>query len=258
MSIHLLAPTEMNDNTKRFSNRAEDYVKYRPTYPEKVVTILEKEVKLDKSKTIADLGSGTGISSKLFLIKGYTVLGVEPNTEMRQAAEQLLSGFTNFNSINGSAEQTNLPDKSVDLIFCGQAFHWFDKGKSKTEFGRILRENGNLVLVWNSRSTRSAFQSDYEKALYENIEEYKFVNHRNIRDEELSEFFFPKKMSKVCIDNKQTLNLEGLKGRLNSSSYCPKSGKRHDKLMLEIERIFEKYQVNNTIEFEYETLIYWC
>ena len=248
----------MSDNTKRFSDRVEDYVKYRPSYPDEMVKILEEKIEIDKSITMADIGSGTGISSIPFLKKDYAVIGVEPNKEMREAAEHLLSNFTNFRSVNGSAEKTNLPDQSIDLIFCGQAFHWFDKEKSKIEFDRIFKGNRNLILAWNSRSTESSFQSEYEKALYDNIEEYKFVNHRNISDEQISNFFSPEGMNKTCLDNQQVLDLDGLKGRLKSSSYCPKSGNQYNKLMLKIEQIFEKYKVNNSIELKYETQLYWC
>lgn len=248
----------MNDNTKRFSNRVADYIKYRPNYPQEVVHILERETKLNITKKIADIGSGTGISSLLFLKRNYFVFGVEPNKEMRNAAEQMLSEFKNFKSVEGTAENTNLPDKSIDLIFSGQAFHWFDKEKCKIEFERILKENGNLVLVWNSRSSKSSFQKEYEKALFDNIEEYKSVNHRNMNESEIANFFFPKTMHKVSLGNKQVLGMQGLKGRLLSSSYCPKSGDKHDILMKKIEQIFEKYQVNNEVEFEYETQIFWC
>lgn len=248
----------MSDNTKRFSDRVADYIKYRPGYLQEVVHILERETKLNITKKIADIGSGTGISSLLFLRRNYAVIGVEPNKEMRSAAEQMLSEFKNFKSVEGTAENTNLPDKSVDLIFSGQAFHWFDKKKCKIEFERILKENGNLVLVWNSRSSKSSFQREYEKALFDNIEEYKLVNHRNISEDEISNFFFPKAMHKIFIDNKQVLDLQGLKGRLLSSSYCPKSGEEHNKLMEKMGQIFDKHQVNNEIEFEYETQIYWC
>lgn len=248
----------MSDNTKRFSDRVADYIKYRPNYPEKIVDILEQLAKINKTKKVADIGSGTGISSILFLKRNYNVIGVEPNTEMRTAAEQILFDFKNFKSVDGTAENTNLPDKCVDLIFSGQAFHWFDKEKCKIEFNRILKDNGNLVLVWNSRSSKSGFQKEYEKALFDNIEEYKFVNHRNISESEVSNFFFPKIVHKICVDNKQVLDLQGLKGRLLSSSYCPKSGEHYNKLMKKIEQIFGKYRVNNEIEFEYETQIYWC
>lgn len=246
----------MSNSTIRFSDRVEDYIKYRPTYPKELVDILKKELNLDFDNIIADIGSGTGISSIPFLDNGNTVYGVEPNKEMRQAAEEVLKEYHNFISIDGTAEDTTLPDKSVDVIFCGQAFHWFDKTKSKKEFERILKDNGHIIFVWNSRSTKSDFQKEYENALLENIDEYKFVNHRNISDTEIQDFFEPKTMSVFKTDNKQTFDLEGLKGRLKSSSYCPKSGQSYDRLMAQIESIFDKYKSNNSIEFEYETQIY--
>jgi ubiquinone/menaquinone biosynthesis C-methylase UbiE len=246
----------MNNNTTRFSDRVEEYIKYRPTYPSKLLAILKKELKLNFDNTIADIGSGTGISSIPFLDNNNIVYGVEPNKEMREAAEQILKKYPKFISINGAAEETTLPDKSIDIIFCGQAFHWFDKTKSKKEFDRILKDNGHIVFVWNSRSTKSDFQNEYEDALFENIDEYKFVNHRTISDDEIREFFAPKTLDIFRLYNKQNFNLEGLQGRLKSSSYCPKSGPGYDRLMVQIESIYKKYEVNDNIEFEYETQIY--
>lgn len=248
----------MNDNKQRFSDRVEDYIKYRPHYPDEVVSVLEKEIGLDHRMTIADIGSGTGISSLPFLKRNYTVIGVEPNREMREASEQTLSGYIQFTAVDGSAEASKLPDKSVDVILCGQAFHWFDQTKCKVEFDRILKDGGHQVFIWNARSTKSRFQKEYEKALNDHIPEYKFVNHRNIDDSEIARFFLPKTSNKICLANKQVLSLQGLKGRLMSSSYCPKSGEQHDRLMLAMERLFDKYQANGTIEFEYETQMYWC
>jgi ubiquinone/menaquinone biosynthesis C-methylase UbiE len=220
--------------------------------------VLEEALKLDDSRVIADIGSGTGISSLPFLQKGYTVQAVEPNKEMREAAEQMLSDFPNFRSVNGAAEETNLPDNSVDLVFCAQAFHWFDKEKCKKEFNRILTENGHIVLAWNDRNMNSGFQQEYEQLLYDNLDEYKFVNHRNISEEIVEAFFAPKAMNKIILQNSQTFDFSGLAGRLRSSSYFPKSGEKYDELMATMKDIFDKYQRNNTIIFEYDTKIYWC
>lgn len=247
----------MKDNTKRFSDRVQDYIKYRPHYPEELIPFLKENIGLNESKIIADIGSGTGISSIPFLKNRNKVFGVEPNKEMREAAEKLLSVYPNFKSIDGSSEQTNLPANSVDIVFAGQAFHWFDKTESKTEFDRIVKKNGNIVLVWNSRSVHSQFLQDYEKVLYEIIEEYKLVNHRNISDEEISQFFSPKKVNKATLENQQILDLNGLKGRLLSSSYCPKSGPVYRKLMERIALLFNKHEKNGQIVFEYETQVYY-
>jgi len=246
------------DSTKRFSNRVEDYIKYRPSYPVEIIETLEKHIGLSKEKIIADVGSGTGISSEPFLKNGNLVYGVEPNKEMREAQENILSGYPRFESVNGTAENTNLKENSIDIIFCGQAFHWFDKKKTKDEFDRILKDKSNIILVWNSRSKRSVFLNEYEKVLYTQIEAYKNVNHRNIQDSEIAEFFNPKPLKVLELVNQQKFDLEGLKGRLKSSSYCPKEGEAFKSLMKRIDRLFEKYQNNDEVLFEYETKMYCC
>ena len=159
----------MSKNTvERFSNRVENYVKYRPGYPPEMLDFFRDELNLQKSSVIADIGSGTGISARLFLENGNKVFGVEPNEPMREAAEEFLQDFPNFESINGTAENTTLADKSVDFITAAQAFHWFDKVKVPLEFRRILRDNGHIVLIWNKRAIDSNdFLRDYENFLLE-------------------------------------------------------------------------------------------
>src|SRR4026208_981769 len=140
-----------NDPTKRFSKRVENYIQYRPKYPPAVFDFLRNELNLAPSSIIADVGSGTGISSEMFLRNGNTVFGIEPNSEMREAGERNLSQFASFKSIYGTAEATTLEDHSVDFVIAGQAFHWFDRARSRAEFFRILKKNGWVVLIWNDR-----------------------------------------------------------------------------------------------------------
>ncbi len=121
----------MSDTVERFSNRVENYVKYRPGYPREVLDLFRDEMNLTENSVIADIGSGTGISAKLFLENGNEVFGVEPNAAMRGAAEEFLREFPKFKSVDGTAENTNLPDNSVDLVVAAQAFHWFDKDKTR-------------------------------------------------------------------------------------------------------------------------------
>src|SRR5665647_2588353 len=138
----------MKTSTTRFSDRVEYYIKYRPHYSQKFIEILKTKIGLNSNSIIADIGSGTGISSALFLSNGNKVFAVEPNKEMREAAELIYSKESNFASINGTAEQTNLKENSIDIIFRAQAFHWFNTIETKAEFNRILKPNGNIVLVW--------------------------------------------------------------------------------------------------------------
>src|SRR5262245_45297249 len=123
--------------TSRFSDRVENYIKYRPGYPPALMVCLAGEFGLLPSHLVADIGSGTGISTELLLRNGNVVQGVEPNAEMRSAAERLLAGFGNFHSVAATAEATTLANASVDWVMAGQAFHWFDVPRFRAECLRI-------------------------------------------------------------------------------------------------------------------------
>lgn len=246
----------MKNNYDRFSETVKDYIKYRPGYPDSMLTALDERIDLSKIKNIADIGSGTGLSSKPFLNQLMKVFAVEPNDEMRKAAESIFKDNNNFISVKGDSVNTNLPDKSVDLIFCGQSFHWFDLKKTKLEFNRILKSEGHIVLAWNERDIESPLQNEYESILLDNIQEYRFVNHKLISDVVVGEFLQPKTITTVELENLQYFDLQGLKGRANSSSYMPKSGQLHDKIMRLLERLFQKYAVEEMVEFRYKTKIY--
>ena len=140
-----------SNSTTRFSDRVEDYVKYRPHYPVAVLTYLQATYSFSSSWVVADIGSGTGISTELFLAAGNRVDAVEPNREMRRKAEELLSGHPGFVSIDGTAEATGLPEASVDLIVAGQAFHWFEPVATRREFVRIARPGAVAALIWTQR-----------------------------------------------------------------------------------------------------------
>lgn len=181
----------MTNTIERFSNRVSNYVKYRPGYPGEVLQLFRDEMGLNETSVIADIGSGTGISSKLFLENGNKVFGVEPNTPMRAAAEELLLDFGNFKSIDGTAEKTNLPDSSVDFVIAAQAFHWFDAEKTRNEFKRILKENGYVALIWNERQLKTTeFLVDYENFLLKFANDYAKVRHDKVNEESL-EIFSP-------------------------------------------------------------------
>ncbi len=155
------------DAKQRFSNRVGDYVRYRPSYPSALVDLLRAECGLRPDHVMADVGSGTGILSRMFLENGNRVFGVEPNDEMRHAGEDYLSTFKKFSSIAGSAEATTLADASLDFVTVAQAFHWFEPAAARTEFQRILRRDGFVVIVWNDRLfDTTPFLREYEALLH--------------------------------------------------------------------------------------------
>ncbi len=245
-------------STTRFSSRVADYVKWRPHYPAGIVPVLRREGLLPEGGAVADVGSGTGISTKLFLEQGHPVVAVEPNTEMRAASDEWLGGEPGYRSVNGTAEATTLTEASVDLVFCAQAFHWFDREASKREFARILKPGGQVVLCWNNRDETQPFQLDYEKALREYLPEYTYVSHKYLTEEEIAAWFAPHGLRQVDLEYHQSFDLEGLKGRLRSSSYCPKSGPEHDAVMRRMEELFKQYASGGVLRFSYITNLFWA
>jgi SAM-dependent methyltransferase len=245
--------------TERFSDRVENYVKYRPGYPAAVAERLRELNVLKNKSVVADIGSGTGISSLLFLQNDCEVFGVEPNKEMREAAEVFLKDEKLFHSINASAENTTLENNSVDIILAGQAFHWFDVEKSKTEFKRILKPEGNVVLMWNDRRTDSTdFLKAYEDLLKMFGTDYLKVNHKNIDEKIFDSFWGVEKWNSFTVENFQDFTFEGLKGRLFSSSYVPAEDHPDSAFMVNVlKKIFTRYQENGTVRFEYDTRIFY-
>ncbi len=246
-----------NNNTTRFSNRVDNYVKYRPHYPSAIVDFLQEKHQLSPDKTVADIGSGTGISSLLFLDKGYRVTGIEPNKEMREKSEELLKDYSNFKTTSGTAENTLLGNASIDAILSGQAFHWFDKEKCSKEFERILQPNGLVILIWNERLVASDFEKEYDKLIIQYASNYVSIDHRNISDKDIEAFCQPHKVELTVFPNKQVFDFDGLKGRLLSSSYMPtENEKGFDEMITDLHTLFNKFQNNSTIEILYDTKVY--
>jgi SAM-dependent methyltransferase len=250
----------MKDPTQRFSNRVENYVKYRPGYPKEILQIFRRDMGFTESSLIADIGSGTGISSRLFLENGGLVsgriFGVEPNEPMRRAAEEFLKDFPAFTSINGTSAATTLPDSYLDLIIAAQAFHWFEPEKTRAEFKRILRPEGYVALIWNERQTDSTpFLREYEQFLLKFASDYKMVRHENTGEKELRAFF-GKDFSVATFSNEQVFDLDGLIGRALSSSYMPAAGDERYEAMLEaLKALFTKHQEQGRITILYDTKV---
>ncbi|TND09545.1 MAG: methylase [Bacteroidetes bacterium] len=247
------------DKLQRFSNRVENYVRFRPRYPETVAGELRKAGVLSEGMTVADIGSGTGFSAELFLDAGCRVIGVEPNKEMREAGDKLLSGNPRFSSADATAEATGLDAHSIDLVAAGQAFHWFDREKFKTECRRILRPGGNIALIWNDRQTDSTdFLKAYEDLLKMCGTDYKDVNHKNVADEVFDALWGKGNWKSFSVPNHQDFNFEGLKGRLFSSSYVPAEDHPDSKFMTDVlKKIFLRYQENGTVRFQYDTTVFY-
>lgn len=245
-------------STERFSDRVEDYIRYRPGYPPQVLSLLRDECGLLPSHVVADIASGTGVWTRHLLENGNRVFAVEPNPEMREAGERLLQSYPNLISVNGTAEETTLASNSVDFVTAAQAAHWFDRVQARHEFVRILKPGGCCVLIWNERRTDTTpFLRDYEQLLLQFGTDYEEVRHERTTAV-IHEFFAPAPNRECVFDLRQQFDYEGAAGRLLSSSYAPLADHpNHEPMMKELQRIFRAHAVGGKVGFEYYTRVYY-
>ena len=281
------------DAKQRFSNRVADYIRCRPGYPPAVVELLRDECRLHADHAIADVGSGTGVLTRLFLENGNQVFGIEPNEEMRLAGDEFLSSYKKFSSVRGSAEATTLPSASVDVVTVAQAFHWFEPVATLREFLRILKPHGWVVVIWNDRRiSETGFGRAYEDLLVRYGTDYTRVKEAYPEEKDMETFFGasveaggsrgeknrssrnerdakntkdpPLQMQEVSgvrrfeLPNFQEFDFEGLTGRLRSSSYAPKEGHaNYAPMMAVLRELFDGNQKFGRVRMEYTTQIYF-
>ena len=244
------------DATARFSNRVADYVKFRPSYPDAVFDALVTRLGADLPRVAADVGSGTGIFSRGLLARGFEVYAVEPNPEMRAEAARALAAEPRFHSGSGRAEATELPDASVALVVAAQAFHWFDAGRCRSEWRRVLLPRGLVGLVWNQRRLGSPFMAAYE-AVMQRLEEYDRVSRWQRAEAPIVELFGQGQFETLEVPNQQRFDWEGLRGRVLSSSYVPAAGQPgHEQLMLDLRRCFDAHARSGSVQFDYVTRVH--
>lgn len=245
-------------STERFSDRVDNYVRFRPGYPKEIIDLLCDDCGLRAESVIADIASGTGIFTRLLLESGNPVFAIEPNAEMRAASGHLQKAFAKLTLLAGTAEQTELPDASVDFITVAQAAHWLHPQKARKEFERILRRNGWCVLIWNERRTGgSVFLEEYEALLRNYCPDYKSARHGETA--EIAGQLFPEGFHERIFANDQQFDLEGLKGRVLSSSYCPLPGDpNYQPMMQELERMFRVRAQTDRVKLIYDTKVYFC
>ncbi|HTA65790.1 MAG TPA: class I SAM-dependent methyltransferase [Xanthomonadaceae bacterium] len=244
--------------TSRFSNRVHDYVRHRPDYPPALMAWLRETLAVDARWRVADVGAGTGISTRMWLDAGHDVVGVEPNEAMRLAAQAAFAGHPRIAWSDGTAERTGLADASVDLASAAQAFHWFDPEPTRAEWARILRPGGLAVVYWNTRlATGNAFLEGYERLLRDFGTDYARVAERHPDDAAMRRWFGDGLRGQARFAHGQRLDFEGLRGRLLSSSYAPIPGHpRHDAMLAALRGLFDAHAVEGHVELDYATRVF--
>lgn len=243
--------------TERFSDRVDDYRRYRPGYPPALTRWLLAEAGLAPGDAVADIGSGTGLLSRDLLAAGLHVQAVEPNAAMRAVAEAELGSLAGFASVAGTAEATGLAPASVRLLTAAQAFHWFVPLAARAEAQRVLVPGGTVALIWNVRRIDSAFAIAYEALLMRGCPDYAAGQPHQASIGEIGEFFGTAAVREAQFDYVQQFDFDGLKGRLLSSSYTPKAGDvAREPLLAELRTVFDAHQQGGTVAFEYDCRAY--
>lgn len=244
-------------NAERFTRVSSIYDTYRPGYPKTILDILMSEISFSEKEIVADIGSGTGKLSSLFLENGNFVYGIEPNDLMRSEAERKFHNEKRFKSMKGSAEETGLNDKAVSIVAAGQSFHWFNQSLAKIEFKRILQPGGHIALIWNTRKPNgSEVNADFEDICMQYSNGYHGSGSLGIDETSIRSFFSGDFIYK-SIKSSQIMDFDGLLGRYMTASYSLKKG---DPLFHEVfermQDIFKKHSIDNRVELVYDTETY--
>ncbi len=244
-------------NTNKFDSKGNVYSKARPSYPEALFSYLLAERAINKDTVAADIGAGTGIFTIALSQFVNSVFAVEPNDDMRCKAEEKYSATLNITSINATAENTSLPDSSVDLVTVAQAFHWFDRARFKNECKRILKNSGKVVLVWNDRDSDSEIIKDNFALNKKYCKDFK--GSSNGIDFSKGAFcdFFNGDFEVVEFCNNLVYTREDFIARNLSSSYAPKENDIiYNDYVKAVEEVFDKHQANGTVKYPYITRCY--
>ncbi len=238
----------MKDSRERFTETADLYDRHRPSYPDALVDWVCAG--LPAGGSAADIGCGTGISARLFAARGFVVTGVDPNEAMLEKARA--RGGADFR--RGESHATGLPEKSQDLVFAAQAFHWFDIPSTLAEWRRILIPGGVAAAFWNDRTDETPFLKDYEALLQSSSAEYRELTRRRSTLSELEAAPGVAEWTTAEFPSVQALDREGLFGRVHSSSYVAHGVVDKPAFDAALGALFDRFAVSGRVEFRYRAV----
>jgi SAM-dependent methyltransferase len=243
-------PLHQQNPQQRFSNRAEDYAKYRPSYPAAAIAQILTEL---EQPIVADIGAGTGISARLLADQGAKVWAIEPNAAMYAAAQP----HPRVEFRQGTAEQTGLESRSVDVITCCQSFHWFEPIATLSEFHRILKPTGRLALMWNERDESDPFTQEHDQIIRRAADRQFFDSPARKSAAPVAESQLFKNFQAYAFPYSLSLDLKSLIGLALSASYIPKVGEKHDQMMAEFRSLYQRWAgQSDFVSLVYRTNLY--
>jgi SAM-dependent methyltransferase len=246
--------------TGRFTGLAETYARFRPSYPAHGIDFIMSRCGLGKDSLLVDVGCGTGIASRLFASRGVTVIGIEPNIEMRctaVATREAEAAEPTVTYREGRAEATGLSSVSADAVLSAQAFHWFEPDATLSEFHRVLKPAGWVILMWNERDERDPATAAFGSVIHTASDAATIEGPRQTRAGNVlrtSRLF--RLAEQVTFNNQQSLDEEGLLGRAFSVSYAPREAGEREEWADRLRLVFHQYQQDGRVELRYRTSIY--
>lgn len=243
------------DPTKRFDHLAGAYDRYRPDYPSGLLDAVIDQGSVTEQSTVVDVGSGTGIFTRLLAQRGLTVTGIEPSEPMRQIAESMATSASKVRYLAGRAEATGLADQSADLIVAAQAFHWFDAPKALTEFRRVLRNTGMVALIWNERDPRDPFTAGYGDVIRTSTEAVTQETRRqSAKRSLLDDERFAEKIEQ-SFPHEQRMSWDELVGRTFSMSYAPTDEPGREDWINRLRPLYDRFAVSGDVALRYRTTL---
>lgn len=244
-------------NETKFDRKGDVYAKARPAYPASLFAHLSERGIIRADTTAADIGSGTGIFTLQLAPFVAKVYAVEPNDDMRTKAETAFASCGNIVSVSASAEQTTLAEHSIDVITVAQAFHWFDRAAFRTECRRILKSDGNVLLIWNDRDTDSPIIRDNFAVNKQFCPRFCGSSNGISFDKASFADFFAKIPEVIEFENSLIYDRDAFVMRNLSSSYAPVQGDAHyDRYVQAIHDVFDRHSKDGTVVYPYITRCY--
>jgi SAM-dependent methyltransferase len=244
--------------TSRFSGLAERYQRYRPGYPTAAIDWIVQHCGLGPASLQIDVGSGTGISARLFAARGVPVRGIEPNADMRTQAEAIVvpAGQPAPVYQAGRGEATGLPDGCADAVLCAQAFHWVEAEAGLREFHRVLKPGGWVALMWYERDESDPFTAACGGVIRSVPDAAAVEVPRGQAGEPLLTSPLFRDGSRHTFAGEQALDEEGLLGRAFSASYVPQEGPAAAEVARNLRDLFGQFQEKGQVVLRYQTTVY--